>query len=481
MLSRCLSVRTQVLSVRLAVRSLSAIPARPSDVGISAMEVYFPRKRVSQTDLETFDGVSPGKYTLGLGQTNMAYATDREDINSICMTAVKRLLERNNIDPRSIGRLEVGTETIVDKSKSVKSFLMPLFHESGNTDIEGIDTTNACYGGTAALFNAVDWLESSSWDGRNAIVVAADIAVYEEGNARPTGGAAAVAMLVTPDAALALEPGVRASHMAHVFDFYKPVLDSEYPLVDGKASVVCYLNALDTCYKRFREKILARQGIDFDLEQADYAIFHSPYAKLVQKSLARVVYNDFLNHPMAARFNTPELKDSLAPFEKIPREETYESREVEKAFLKASDSTYKTKTLPTTMLPKELGNSYTASLYTGLASLLLNANTESLVDKRVLMFSYGSGLAASMFSVRVRPRVTELVQAMAQDTQERLDTRVGGTAQEFHQVLNMRKESHGVAPFEPLGPISTETDLFPGTFYLEGIDERHRRRYARAL
>lgn len=42
---------------------------------------------------------------------------------------------------------------------------MQLFEESGNTDVEGIDTTNACYGGTAALINAINWVESSSWDG----------------------------------------------------------------------------------------------------------------------------------------------------------------------------------------------------------------------------------------------------------------------------------------------------------------------------
>jgi 3-hydroxy-3-methylglutaryl CoA synthase len=69
-------------------------------------------------------------------------------------------------DYSTIGRLEVGTETIIDKSKSVKTVLMQLFEESGNNDVEGIDTTNACYGGTAALFNALSWIESSSWDGK---------------------------------------------------------------------------------------------------------------------------------------------------------------------------------------------------------------------------------------------------------------------------------------------------------------------------
>jgi hydroxymethylglutaryl-CoA synthase len=112
-------------------------------------------------------------------------------------------LEKYNIDPKSIGRLDVGTETIIDKSKSVKTVLMDLF--PGNTDIEGIDSKNACYGSTAALFNAVNWIESSSWDGRNAIVFAGDIAIYAEGGARPVGGAGAVAMLIGPNAPLVLE------------------------------------------------------------------------------------------------------------------------------------------------------------------------------------------------------------------------------------------------------------------------------------
>lgn len=48
----------------------------------------------------------------------------------------------------------------------------------------GIDNKNACYGGTAALFNSIAWIESSAWDGRYALVVAADIAVYAAGPAR---------------------------------------------------------------------------------------------------------------------------------------------------------------------------------------------------------------------------------------------------------------------------------------------------------
>ena len=62
--------------------------------------------------------------------------------------------------------------------------------------LQGVDCVNACYGGTAALFNAVNWIESRSWDGRYAIVVAADVAIYASGPARPSGGCGAVAMLI---------------------------------------------------------------------------------------------------------------------------------------------------------------------------------------------------------------------------------------------------------------------------------------------
>jgi hydroxymethylglutaryl-CoA synthase len=50
---------------------LNPLPAtnliRAQDVGILAMEIYFPSSYVDQTDLEAFDGVPRGKYTVGLG------------------------------------------------------------------------------------------------------------------------------------------------------------------------------------------------------------------------------------------------------------------------------------------------------------------------------------------------------------------------------------------------------------------------------
>lgn len=46
--------------------------------------------------------------------------------------------------------------------------------------------------------------------------------------------------------------------MKHAYDFYKPDLKSEYPVVDGRLSIECYLSALDRCYSVYRSKVQAQ-------------------------------------------------------------------------------------------------------------------------------------------------------------------------------------------------------------------------------
>ena len=53
------------------------------------------------------------------------------------------------------------------------SYVMQRFEEVENFDVEGVDNKNACYGGTQALMNTINWVESSSWDGRLGIVICA--------------------------------------------------------------------------------------------------------------------------------------------------------------------------------------------------------------------------------------------------------------------------------------------------------------------
>lgn len=83
--------------------------------------------------------------------------------------------------------------------------------------------------------------------------------------------------------------------MQHAYDFYKPNMSSEYPVVDGKLSVRCYFKALDQCYSRYTEKgrRLYQKAL-FSLDDIDYALFHTPFCRIVQKSLARLMFHDFL-------------------------------------------------------------------------------------------------------------------------------------------------------------------------------------------
>uniref|UniRef100_A0A4X2KMA0 Hydroxymethylglutaryl-CoA synthase n=1 Tax=Vombatus ursinus TaxID=29139 RepID=A0A4X2KMA0_VOMUR len=420
---------------------LAKTDAWPKDVGILALEVYFPAQYVDQTELEKYDSVEAGKYTVGLGQTQMGFCSVQEDINSLCLTVVQRLMERTKLPWDNVGRLEVGTETIIDKSKAVKTVLMELFQDSGNTDIEGIDTTNACYGGTASLFNAANWVESSSWD------------------------------------------GLRGTHMENAYDFYKPHLASEYPVVDGKLSILCYLRALDRCYAFYRKKIQnqwKQAGIErsFTLDDFQFMIFHTPFCKLVQKSVARLMFNDFLSANSDVQNSRYK---GLEAFRDLKLEDTYFNKEVEKAFQKASLDTFNQKTKSSLNLSTLNGNTYTSSLYGCLASLLSQHTAQQLAGTRIGAFSYGSGLAASLFSIQVSQDATpgspldKLVSSVS-DLPKRLASRKCVSPEEFSEVMLQREKYSHEVNFSPPGDINS---LFPGTWYLEQVDGMHRRKYAR--
>lgn len=438
------------------------------NVGIKAIQFYIPGQYVNQSDLESFDNVSQGKYTIGLGQTNMAFVNDREDIYSMSLTVCKNLLDNYNIDINSIGRLEVGTETLLDKSKSVKSVLMQLFGD--NTDIEGIDNVNACYGGTAAVINAINWVQSESWDGRNAIVVCGDIAIYEKGAARPTGGAGTVAMLIGPDAPIVFDP-VRGSYMEHAYDFYKPNFTSEYPVVDGHFSLSCYVKAVDFCYKSYSQKAIKKGlsnstnetvGIDY----FDYNAFHVPTCKLVAKSFARLLYNDYIANPS----NFKDLDDSK--LKNLDYETSLIDKTVEKTFMPLSKERFNKFVKPSLELPTNVGNMYTGSVWGSLCSLLSLVGNDDLQNKRIGLFSYGSGLAATMLSVKVIDNINSITDKL--NVVDRLNSREKKSPSQYEDAIALREKAHLQKSFKPTGSI----DYIPqGSFYLTEIDDKYRRFY----
>ncbi|KAI0502608.1 hypothetical protein KFK09_017563 [Dendrobium nobile] len=226
---------------------------------------------------------------------------------------VTLLLEKCQIGPKKIGCLEDGNEI--------------------NIDIEGVDYTNAYYGGIAALFNCVNWVESSSRDGIYELVVCTYNMVLSP--ARPTCGAAYITILIRQNDPIIFESKYRRTHMSHIYDFYKHVLASEY--------------------------------------------------LLVQKSFSRLYFNDYLRQSSHVDSNA---KAKPEPIANLTGDESYQN--LFKHF-------YDEKVQPSTLMPKQVGNMYTASLYAALASVIHNKH-ETLGGQRIVNFAFGSGLASCSHS-----------------------------------------------------------------------------------
>ena len=103
--------------------------------GIHAIEVYVPRHCVQADALEV-EHDCKGKYTDGLQMRQWGACDEDEDVVSMARTAVRRLVEKQGLAWEDIGMLNVGTESLLDRSKSIKSHLMDLF-PPGVVGVEG--------------------------------------------------------------------------------------------------------------------------------------------------------------------------------------------------------------------------------------------------------------------------------------------------------------------------------------------------------
>jgi len=429
---------------------------RPSNIGIKAIEVYFPKNFISQDKLEDRDieilgedkrQAIKGKYTIGLGQTALAFCTDREDTVSIAMNAVTQLFEKYHYTPDMFGRLEVGTESSIDRSKSIKSFLMQLF--GTNNSVLGVDNTNACYGGTAAFLNSLAWIESSQWDGRMALVVCADIAVYDDMAARPTGGCGAVAIALGPDAPLVIAPHF-AHYTMHCYDFYKPNPANPHPLVDGPLSLTAYYECLDNCYQNFRKQKETTES----LQNFDYVCFHTPFMNHIKKCLGRL-----------AMIDTMENGDPQISITRNDRAKVSE-------WSKTTKPLFTQKVDPSCTLSKMTGNGYTASLYLAIASLI--DSVELKPEQRILCFSYGSGSCSTMFEMSVKGECAEMKRNL--DLKARLGARTERTVYEYEEAVKREQKRYNTAPYNP---IDTLDWLWDKAWYLDSIDEKWMRHYRR--
>jgi hydroxymethylglutaryl-CoA synthase len=218
---------------------------------------------------------------------------------------------------------------------------------------------------------------------RRALVIASDIARYEIGSAgEPTQGAGAVAMLVGAEPrALVLgeESGVWAGN---VHDFWRP-LGRREAVVDGKYSVACYLDALAGAFAACRA--LERPALAADEAFTDRVarfLYHTPFPKMAMKAHRRLVEVDW----SAARARWAVVEPRLD---------------------EAAEASYRELVAPGLRAVSRVGNTYTASLYLCLASLL-ESEGRALASRRLGLFSYGSGCCAELFTGTV-PRAVEAV------------------------------------------------------------------------
>ena len=352
-------------------------------VGIERLAVYVPAYALPLAALARARGVPPEKMTQGLGVEEMAIAPPCEDVVTMAASAGARLLRAARVDPETIGMLLVATETGVDNAKPVAIFVHELLGVGRRCRV--YELKHACYAGTAALMTAADWVRAGGGRPRRALVIAADIARYALGSpGEPTQGAGAVAMLVGPEPRALVLGEETGTYADNVYDFWRPIGRRE-ALVDGKYSVECYLAALAGAFAVFRAA--ERPALRSDEALGDRLarmLYHSPFPKMAMKAHRRLVELDW---------RTTERWAAIEPRLEV-----------------AATAYYRELVAPGLAAVARVGNTYTASLYLCLASLL-ETEGRALAGRRLGLFSYGSGCCAELFTGTVPADVAAVADA----------------------------------------------------------------------
>jgi hydroxymethylglutaryl-CoA synthase len=318
-------------------------------VGIDEISFYTSNYFLDLKNLATVQEIDAEKYYQGIGQEKMGMPAPDEDVVTMAANAALPLIERVGTD--AISTVMFATETGIDQSKSAGVYVHRLLGLTPNCRV--VELKQACYSATAAIQMACALVARQPET--KVLVIASDVARYDLGTSgEATQGCGAVAMLITANPRLIeLDPEV-GNHTEDVMDFWRPNYRST-ALVDGKYSTKIYLKSLKYAWAHFREV----SSVAFSDMQ--HFCYHLPFTRMAQKA-----------HKHLARINqsnlTPELLD-----------------------LQVED---------TLLYNRIIGNSYTASMYIGLVSLLENCK-QNLAGNRVGFFSYGSGCVAEFFSGKV--------------------------------------------------------------------------------
>lgn len=388
------------------------------NIGIDLISFYTPQYFLDLKTLAAARGVDPNKFYTGIGQEKMGLPPPDEDIVTMAASAALPILEK--IDRNDVELLILGTESAIDQSKAAAMFAHSLLELP--TRCRGFEVKEACYAATAALQMAIPWVARNPT--KKALVIGSDVARYDlRSPGEPTQGAGAVAMLVsTNPRVLAIDPE-SGYHAEDVMDFWRPNYRDE-ALVDGKYSMLVYMSAMLDAWKQY-SALTGRKLEDF----AAFC-YHLPFTKMAQKAHIKLV------------------KDSGRP---------------------APSEAEVLKQIGTSLLYNKItGNTYAASLYEGLNSLLDNS-TEDLSGKRIALFSYGSGCMAEFFSgVPQKDYQQHLFSAKHRNL---LDNRTELTYQQYEDIFQLA--------FPTDGGDHTFAQYRTGPFRMSGV-KKHKRLYEKA-
>ncbi len=391
-------------------------------VGIDDMAFYAPQLYLDIRTLAEHRNIPYEKLSKGLGLHKMALPDAHEDAATMAAEAIAELITRNNLDPRRIGRIYLGTESALDGSKPTATYAVDMLQQRFGPQYgpdcfrhcDVVDMTFACIGAVDALQTTQDWVAN---DKENiGIVVASDVAKYElESTGEYTQGAGAVAMLVTWHPRLLVLRRLTGVAMESVHDFYKPRREhfTETPVFDGQYSNLCYQQRMVEALGDFRRRAIATGLFREDQYQAlserwARIAFHLPYAfhakrmyveQFVQERKDKGVWAQDL-----AKYGFPNLDLMRFADEKA-------LAKAQIAFLKSVSESplYRRfvagKLEKTQRASQETGNVYTASIFLALMSTLDadQADGSNLSGKRIGFIAYGSGSKAKVLEGIVQP------------------------------------------------------------------------------
>jgi len=425
-------------------------------VGIDAVEVWTGKLKLDLP--ETFAPAKdedPDKYRKGIGLVASSFPDLYEDIVTMGANAAKRLMERKDLTPEDIGRIDVATESAFDNSKPVSTYIAGCLEQYFDGDFRHANKGErkfACVAGTQSIDDAYNWIRAGRNRGRAALVIATDTALYARGDpGEATQGAGAVAMLIDSDPDLVEISNEQGYGSMDETDCLKP--NQQFPSVDGKRSMQVYLS-------RMREAVEDFESVAWDMHPDDFAYvpFHTPFPGMVRKAA-------LLGYRHMSRGT--EIEDDLADeIGRQPREDDYASREAyEAAIQEYMDDLKETEQYrawydrtiePTLGISREVGNWYTGSVHIARIAALQYAAEEDrdLAGEKLLVGSYGSGAQAEIHAETVQPAWETEIAQLNVDAQ--LQARYDLSYSEYEQVHDSHNHEKGSVDIEDFTEPSDE-------------------------